>query len=438
MIRKLSLVLGLSAAIAVALVAGLAQQSAQQSTQSTSERKLTEAPAGFTTPTLQSNPGSKSVSNGIPEPPNDTFALDQANFEAREGNDSGLGPVYNATICVDCHQNPVTGGPSQITEIRAGHLDSNGNFVNPTIYINHGKNVIKGRSLINDRAICPQAEEHLPPSENIRALRAVLNTLGDGFVEAVDDQTLIDIGAEQRKLTNGKIAGETVEVPILEAMGATRIGRFGWKDQHGSVLSFSADAYLNEVGISNRLKPKDTTSVCKTTKDPEDNQDAIGLFGIDHFAQFIRGTRVPPRDRTLVGQPDVIAGEAIFARIECSICHVSRIVTAPPGTSINGGTFVIPDALGNKIIHPFSDFLLHDVGTGDGIVQVGPQDTQHKLRTAALWGLRTKTRFMHDLKSESFDSAILRHQGEASDSVQKFKQLTPEEQKQLFAFLSSL
>jgi len=431
--HNISLVLCLSGVVAVGLI-GLAQQSAHEASAS----QPTEAPAGFKTPLLSKHPGSKSVSNGIPEPPKDTFALDQANFEAREGNDTGLGPVYNASICADCHQNPVTGGPSQITEVRAGHLDQNGNFVNPTILINHGHDMITGRSLINDRAICPQAEEHLPPTENIRTLRAVLSTLGDGFVEAIDDQTLLNIAAEQPKLSHGKIAGETVEVPILEGQGATRVGRFGWKDQHGSVLSFSADAYLNEVGISNRLKPVDTTTVCKTTADPEDKADKIGLFGIDHFAQFIRGTLVPPRDPDLVHRADVQAGAQVFDKIECSICHVSKIITAPPGTVINGGTFTIPDALGNKIIHPFSDYLLHDVGTGDGIVQGGPQDTQHKLRTAALWGLRTRTRFMHDLKSESVDSAILRHQNEASDSIAQFKQLTPQERKDLFAFLSSL
>jgi hypothetical protein len=155
-------------------LAGLAQQSVQ----TPATPKPTEAPAGFKTPTLSKHPGSKSVSNGIPEPPNDTFAIDQANFEEREGNDTGLGPVHNATICADCHQGTGTGGPSQVTEVRAGHLDANGNFVNPTIFINHGKDMITGRSLINDRAICPQAEEHLPPSENIRTLRAALKYPG--------------------------------------------------------------------------------------------------------------------------------------------------------------------------------------------------------------------------------------------------------------------
>lgn len=154
---------------------------------------------------------------------------------------------------MDCHQNPVTGGPSQITEIRAGHLDANGNFVNPTIFINHGQNTITGRSLINDRVICPQAEEHLPASENIRTLRTVLNTLGDGFVEAVDDQTLIDIAAKQPSLSNGKIAGETVEVPILEARGSTRIGRFGWEDQHNATASLF-DGLLSYLDFLLRMK----------------------------------------------------------------------------------------------------------------------------------------------------------------------------------------
>ena len=103
----------------------------------------------------------------------------------------------------------------------------------------------------------------MPPTENIRTLRAALNTLEDGFVEAIDDQTLINIADEQPKLSNGVIHGETVEVAILEAPRQTRVGRFGWKDQHGSVLSFSADPYLNQVGISNRLKPVDITTVWK-------------------------------------------------------------------------------------------------------------------------------------------------------------------------------
>jgi CxxC motif-containing protein (DUF1111 family) len=117
---------------------------------------------------------------------------------------------------------------------------------------------------------------------------------------------------------------------------------------------------------------------------------------------------------------------------------VESITTAPAGTVIDGGMFVVPEALGDKIIHPFGDFLLHDIGTGDGIVQVGPQDTANKLRTAPLWGLRTKPRFMHDLRSLSLEDAIARHEGEARAPAKRFKELNPEERQALITFLNTL
>ena len=383
-------------------------------------------------------PGSQSVSNGIAEPPGDTFALDQAQFERRHDPSTGLGPVFNATACAECHENGVTGAASQFTELRAGHKDANGNFVNPTIVINDGTNTITGRSIINDRAICPQAQEHLPDSEDIRTLRAVLNTLGDGFVEAVDDRTFLAIAAKQPAESNGMIHGEAIQVPILEAPGKMGVGKFGWKDQDPTILSFSGDAYLNEMGVTNRLKPTDVTSVCKVTSDPEDTPDSLGLADIDHFAQFIRGTQVPPRDTVLAATTDATAGQYLFKAIGCSTCHVETLTTDHPGTVINGGAYTVPEALGNKIIHPYGDFLLHDVGTGDGIVQAGPQDTANKLRTVPLWGLHIKSRFMHDNASLTLSDAIQRHAGEAQQVTSRFNALTPEEQQQLITFLRSL
>jgi CxxC motif-containing protein (DUF1111 family) len=400
-----------------------------------SQQPAKEAPAGFNTPSFD---GTHSVSNGIIEPPGDTFALDQQIYETDHSVQAGLGPVYNGTACVTCHENPNSGGASQITELRVGHNDANGNFVNPAILINDGMDTISGRSIVNDRAICPQAQEHIPPTENIRTLRAALNTLGDGFVEAIDDNTLIGISVRQLQESDGRIHGEVVQAPIFEAPGQTRVGRFGWKDQHSSLLSFIADAYVNEMGVTNRLRPHDVTNVCKTTTDPEDVPDSLGLADIDHFAQFIRGTMVPPRDEVLAATEAARRGERLFHRVGCSTCHVQSIRTAKAGTVIDGGTFSVPGALGDKIIHPFGDFLLHDVGTGDGIVQVGPQDTANKLRTAPLWGLRTKTRFMHDLKSLSLESAIQRHRGEASEVEQRFDELSPEDRADLIAFLNSL
>ena len=132
------------------------------------------------------------------------------------------------------------------------------------------------------------------------------------------------------------------------------------------------------------------------------------------------------------------AGHHLFEKIGCNACHIESIKTAPVGTVINGGTFTVPEALGNKIIHPYSDFLLHDVDTGDGIVQNPPQDTANKLRTAALWGLRVRPRYMHDLRSLTLEDAIERHGGEAAHVIRQFLELRPDERHQLFTFLDSL
>jgi CxxC motif-containing protein (DUF1111 family) len=304
--------------------------------------------------------------------------------------------------------------------------------------IDDGAANISGRSIVNDRAVVPQAQEHIPATENIRALRAALNTLGDGFVEAIDDSTLLAIAARQPEISKGRIHGEAIEVPILEAPGQSRIGRFGWKDQHSSLLSFIGDAYLNEMGVTNRLRPHDTTTIGKVTPDPEDVPDSLGLADIDHFAQFIRGTKVPPRDAVLAGTESAFAGERLFHATGCNTCHVSSITTASAGTVIDGGTFVVPEALGNKVIHPYSDFLLHDIETGDGIVQAGPQDTANKLRTAALWGLRMRPRFMHDLRSLTLQDAIERHEGEAEHVTKEFRKLSEIQKQQLISFLESL
>ena len=422
--RCISVLVLLVAALAM-VFAGSAQQDAS------------EAPTGFNTPTLVQNPGSQSVSNGIAEPAGDTYALDQGVFEQENDASTGLGPVFNARACVDCHQNPVSGGASQFTEIRAGHNDANGTFVAATVPINDGATLISLRSVINDRALVPQAQEHIPDTENIRALRAALNTLGDGFVEAIDDSTLQEIAQRQTE-SGGPIHGAAVPVPVLEAPGQMRIGRFGWKDQHGSLLSFVADAYLNEMGITNRLRPHDVTTIGKITSDPEDVPDNLGLAAIDHFAQFIRGTQAPPRDAALMATAASRAGEHIFDKIGCETCHVGTIVTAPAGTPMNGGTFTVPEALGNKKIHPYGDFLLHDIETGDGIVQNPPATTANKMRTVPLWGLRMHPRHMHDLKSLTLDDAIERHGGEADQVRARFRQLSPTEKQELFTFLNSL
>ena len=418
--RKLPLLLCL-AAMAVLAVIGIAQTA-------------TQAPAAYATPLNNNQSGA--VSNGFTD--NATFSADEAVFMEEEDIGVGLGPVYNARACVDCHATPNVGGTSQVSELRVGHQDSFGNFVNPTIFINDGANSIPNRSLVNDRAICPEAAERVPGSETIQTFRATTNTLGDGFVEAIDSNTLVAIANNQFNSTGGQIAGEFIQVPVFEAGNQVRGGRFGWKNQQASLLSFSSDAYLNEQGVTNRLNPTDTTTVCKTTTDPEDQPGSDGLADIDHFARFMRASQAPPRDTALAATSDAQTGAALFHNIGCDICHVSSITTAPAGTVINRGAFTVPASLGSKVIHPYSDFLLHDVGTGDGIVQNGPADTANKMRTQPLWGLHTRSRLMHDLSTFTRNNAILRHGGEATPVINNYQSLSFTQKNQLITFLQSL
>jgi len=389
-----------------------------------------------------------------------TFSLDRGKFEEIEAIGDGLGPIFNAQSCRECHQNPVTGSTSQVKELRAGHQDSFGNFVGATATLADGTVTIANRSLINQRAICPavdtitvngqpqtfnfpqtQGQERISTAETIRAFRISLNTLGDGFIESIADQTLLNLASSQCSTTGGLICGESVRVPVLEANGALAVGRFGWKDQHASLLSFSSDAYLNEMGISNRLPPNnvDVTRLCDVIPDPNDNTpDSEGFTDIDHFARFMRATKVPPRDSALATSSDGVAGASLFHSVGCDFCHVPSITTAPTGTAVAAGTFIVPASLGNKIIHPYSDFLLHDVGTGDGIVQTGGQETATKLRTPPLWGVRTRTELLHDGRSATFFDTIQRHRNEAQPVTNNFNSLSTSQQNQLITFLRSL
>ena len=344
-------------------------------------------------------------------------------FSAVEDVDGGIGPVFNAQSCRECHQNGDVGGPSQVREFRAGHL-------NGTTFVD-----APGGSLINQRATAPEIVERVSTADPIHAPRISLNTLGDGFVECIADQTLRNNVAAQPAAVRGTL----INVPLIEDGTATRVGRFGWKDQHGSLLSFSADAYLNEMGITTNFPATraentsngNSVAAFDFVADPEDTDNT----DVKLFADFMRGTRVP---RTGSGSGSAANGTLIFDRIGCNQCHTRTFVTSPAGTVINGGTFTVPAALGSKIIHPFSDFALHDVGTGDGIVQNGGQGTRNQMRTPPLWAVRIRNELMHDGESKTLNDAILRHAGQATTIRNAYNALSSGEKADLINFLRTL
>ena len=347
-------------------------------------------------------------------------------FEEVESVADGLGPTFNAQSCRECHQNIVTGGASQVAEHRTGRMDLL-QFVESV-----------GGSLIQSRATNADIFERVPFEDSVSTLRISTNTLGAGFVEAIANDTLLRIRDSQ----SAAIRGTALMVAVLEADNAPRVGRFGWKGQHASLESFAADAYLNEMGITTPVLPDENTSlgrfigfgtVYDPVQDPEDDGEDVKAF-----ANFMRATKAPPRGPI---NTQVRAGEAAFNTAGCNGCHVGAIRTAAPGTRINGGAIRVRDAVGNKIIHPYSDFLLHDIGTGDGIPLLPGAEfasTATQIRTAPLWGLRTRNRLMHDGLSFTKEEAIQRHAGQATAAKTAFNGLTDAQKTAVMAFLDSL
>jgi CxxC motif-containing protein (DUF1111 family) len=359
-----------------------------------------------------------------PPVPNRSFLDNLAIFEEREEVDEGLGPIYNDVACSSCHQAPVTGHISQINEFRAA--DANGNPPPG------------GQTLIQDRAIDADAQERINTGLSSHEFRSTRTVLGDGFVEAIANPTL------QNNVNNQPLAqrGQLRTVTVLEAAPATRIGRFGHKSQHASLESFSADAYLNEMGITSPLQPNDNNILGASSApfdngcdgpctDPEDDGDDV-----EAFTDFMRALRVPARG-PITG--DVSTGSGLFDSIGCAVCHTRTFTTAQPGTTINGGAFVVPASLGNKIIHPFSDFALHNIGTSGGIGGEPGVNDRFATTTIALWGVRTKHRFMMQGNAHTIFDAIQLHGGQAATARNNFNNNLNNTQKaQLIAFVLSL
>ena len=372
---------------------------------------------------------------------NGTFEDNKFIFSERENVDDGLGPTYNDVGCVECHQSIDVGAFSQSMEFRAGHI-SGGQFVDAP-----------GGQLIHVRGTDSDVVEHISTAETVKSFRITLSTLGDGYIECISNTSLQNNVAAQPAGQRGTLT----QVPVVEAGNALRIGRFGWKAQQASLLSFAGDAYLNEMGITNKFDGSNGRSSSDpnagTTENPASTADGVlnvtfpSAFdpvadpeddGVDvlAFADFMAATRAPGRQNPISAA--ATRGDSQFNSVGCAVCHTRTFTTAAPGTLINGGAFAVPTALGNKIIHPFSDFALHNVGTGDGVVQNAGQGSANQMRTPPLWGIRGRNRLMHDgLNITIFDSIQL-HAGQATAARNNFNSLTAGQRSDLIAFVLSL
>jgi di-heme oxidoreductase (putative peroxidase) len=341
----------------------------------------------------------------------------------------GQGPILNDTSCSTCHGIPRVGGAGSKRVIRFGKAASGGNPFDPLASL--------GGSLLQASSTLIECQEVVPPRSDVLARRVTPNVSGDGLIEVIRGA---DIRAREFTPPAG-ISGRAHMVGSFEdpPLARPRVGRFGWKAQLASLLSFSADASLNEMGFTNRFLTQENApngniallALCDTVPDPEDHAGPGGLHAIDRQTNFQRLTAPPPQTPRMG-----MTGAVVFNTIGCESCHRATFVT---GRSAIG-------ALSNKTIRPYSDFLLHDMGTslGDGIVQGYATETE--LKTPPLWGLRSRADIglLHDGRAtggtpqQNLRDAILAHDGEGQASRDAFVALTPEQQDQLFAFLMSL
>ena len=355
------------------------------------------------------------------------FQEGRREFVNQRAADTGLGPVFNGRSCLECHGIPAGGGGSARTVTRIGAM-VNGVF-DPLTHM--------GGSLLQSSGIGTQEGsthrflgERVPqvqassPDGTIVARRRSPTLFGLGLVDATPDATFIALAQQQAARGDG-LAGRAALVDNIIA-GMKTVGKFGWKAQVPTLQQFSADAYLNEMGITSPLFPDEIcpSGNCKELEfNPRPGLNDGGE-AIDAVAAFMRFLGPPPRGPIT---PDVLAGEQIFSRIGCESCHVSTLQT---GANAN-------PALHRVTYHPYSDFLLHDMGSlNDGIEQDGAR--AFEMRTPPLWGMRTINRFLHDGRANGIEAAIDGHDGQGFGAKSRFNALNATERAQLIAFLRSL
>jgi CxxC motif-containing protein (DUF1111 family) len=384
------------------------------------------------------------------------FAANKAAFNSTETQQDGLGPIFNERACGICHANGASGGAGQQIERRYGTL-TNGVF--------NGLGATGGslRQLFGIGGFNPSpgvncnsgTDSASPAGATIFAGRLTTPTFGLGLVELIPDGTIQGIAAAQPTSIRGVAVDNVIQLTSGPfARGQHHVARFGWKAVHASLADFSGDAYLNEMGITttscvggqvirdfateNRANRAGTNAVINGCPDDlvpgvdddfaaEENNCAGGLTetqdDVEAFADFMRDLAPPPRGI------DNSNGRGLteFNREGCNGCHVTT-------------TFNVSKNGRNNAFQPFSDFLVHDMGTlGDGIGNDGDSvAVTRRMRTAPLWGIRFRNGLLHDARTSDKAAAIRAHDGQGAAARNAFNSATAAQRNDLMLFLSSL
>jgi CxxC motif-containing protein (DUF1111 family) len=357
------------------------------------------------------------------------FAAGRAKFAEVETVADGLGPVFNGTSCGECHAHPALGGSSPdlgtSVEFRIGTLTSGA--YDPLV--EYGGPVLQRRSIKEFEPACPIEGERVPPQATLVSQRITPMLFGDGLIEAIPDEEILQQRDAQSRGEDG-VSGKPNFVFNPET-GRLEIGRFGWKAHDPTLHLFAGDAYLNEMGITNPTFPNENlpqgqpippewqSSFDRAGKLEDDGSD------VSAFAEFMRFL-APPASAPITGM--ALHGQRLFAQIGCASCHVPAMTTGDNPVA----------ALRFQTVAIYSDLLLHDMGPGlaDGIVMGSATGSQW--RTTPLWGLAQRNFFIHDGRATTLPDAILAHGGEAQAARTRFVELNPTDRQALLAFLASL
>jgi CxxC motif-containing protein (DUF1111 family) len=335
--------------------------------------------------------------------------------------ETGLGPLFVATSCVSCHAGDGKGHPST-TLTRFGQFDETGNqFLH------------LGGPQLQNRALPGYMPEQIPTGATSSRFTPPANT-GLGFLAALSDLQIL-ANADPNDINNDGISGvpNYITPPNFfipkwyhQELNGKYIGRFGKKASAIDLLHQTVNAYNQDMGITSSYSPIDTYSGLEI--DPE-----VSNRTVNSLVFYLRTLKAPVRrDRN---NSEVLAGEALFSSLNCIGCHKSEWTT---GTSDIAG-------LSNKTFYPYTDLLLHDMGSGldDGYTEGQAQTSEW--RTPPLWGIGLSKKsqggqyfLLHDGRARSIEEAILMHGGEATNSKNAYQQLTAGEKHKLMKFIESL
>jgi CxxC motif-containing protein (DUF1111 family) len=349
------------------------------------------------------------------------FDKGQQTFEHIVGVSDGLGPVFNDVACVACHGSPAPGGSSATLVTRFGLVNASGTF-DPLAPL--GGSLLQAQAIPPTRA-CALAGEQVPPAANRVAQRRSTTLFGLGLVDALPASTFDLLALVQPLPTRGHVSR------VLDPdTGQLAVGRFGWKAQGTTLHAVAGAEYRNQMGVTSQAFAAEEcpqgdcakVAACDLVSDPEADGLAVG-----ELTDFMRLLAPPPPPK-ITDPVGFVVGGYLFGTIGCGNCHW-------PGPLVTGPSRFA--ALDRVPFLPFSDFLLHDMGSlADGIGE--GTAAPNEMRTAPLWGVSAQPFYLHDGSAATLDEAILAHDGQGASARDKFAALTVLQRARLMVFLKAL